>query len=317
MKNATTMKRIMLALAALVCAASFASAQDMAVATETYNNGVMALQGGDKSAALSYFTEALSLGQACGDEGAELVTNCKNAIPGIILSIAKGQINDGAYDDAIKTLDEAAAKAKEYGVDGIPAEAAELTTNAYLRKGTSLLKEKDMAGAAGALEKVVAADPTNGNASLMLGQALMGCADLDGAIEAFKVAAANGKADQANKMLGNIYLKQGQALLKGGKNAEAIEAFQTANSYVENPASYKLIASAYSKLGKTSASLEAYKKYLELNPTAKDAAGVKLTIAATAQKAGDKATAIEYYQQIVGDAQYGATAKQQLEVLKK
>ena len=307
----------MFALAALLCAASIASAQDMAAATETYNNGVMTLQGGDKAVALNYFKEALVLGEACGEEGAELVTNCKNAIPGIILSIAKGQINDGAYDEAVSTLAEAAAKAKEYGVDGIPAEAAELTTNAYLRKGTSLLKAKDMEGAAGALKEVVAADPANGGAYMMLGQALMGSGKADEAIDAFKSAAANGKEEQANKMLGNIYLKQGQALLKAGKNAEAVEAFNSANSYAENPASYKLIASAYTKLGKTSAALDAYKKYLELIPDAKDAAGVKLTIAATAQKAGNKATAIEYYQMIVNDPQYGATAKQQLEVLKK
>ena len=311
------MKKIMIALAALVCAASLASAQDMAVATETYNNGAMALQGGDKVVALNYFKEALALGEACGEEGAELVSNCKNAIPGVILNIAKGQINDGAYDEAIATLAEAAAKAKEYGVEGIPAEAAELTTNAYLRKGTSLLKAKDMEGAAAALKEVVAADASNGGAYMMLGQALMGSGKSDEAIEAFKSAAANGKEEQAKKMLGNLYLKQGQALLKGGKNAEAVEAFTTANSYVENPVSYKLIASAYTKLNKTSAALDAYKKYLELNPDAKDAAGVKLTIAATAQKAGNKATAIEYYQMIVNDPQYGATAKQQLEVLKK
>ena len=120
MIKVTTMKKIMIALAALLCAASFASAQDMAVATETYNNGVMALQGGDKATALNYFNEAMSLGQACGDEGAELVANCKNAIPGIILSIAKGQINDGAYDDAVKTLDEAGIVPICVGGGGIP-----------------------------------------------------------------------------------------------------------------------------------------------------------------------------------------------------
>ena len=309
------MKKIMFALAALVCAASIASAQDMAVATETYNNGVMSLQGGDKAVALNYFKEALSLGEACGEEGAELVTNCKNAIPGIILSIAKGQINDGSYDEAVATLAEASAKAKEYGVEGIPAEAAELTTNAYLRKGTSLLKAKDMEGAAGALKEVVAADPANGGAYMMLGQALMGSGKADEAIDAFKSAAANGKEEQANKMLGNIYLKQGQVLLKGGKNAEAIEAFNAANGYSENPASYKLIASAYTKSGKSKEAINAYKKYLEVSPNAKDADDIIFTIAATAQKAGDKATAKEYYNKLTGSAKYAAQAAAQLKTL--
>ena len=39
------------------------------------------------------------------------------------------------------------------------------------------------------------------------------------------------------------------------------------------------------------------------------------TIAATAQKAGDKATAKEYYGKLKGDAKYGAQAEAQLKTL--
>ena len=42
-----------------------------------------------------------------------------------------------------------------------------------------------------------------------------------------------------------------------------------------------------------------------------------LTIAATAQKAGDKATAVEYYTKLQNDTEFGATAKAQLAALKK
>ena len=71
------------------------------------------------------------------------------------------------------------------------------------------------------------------------------------------------------------------------------------------------------KAGKSAKALDAYKKYLEISPNAADAADIMVTIAATAQKAGDKATAIEYYSKLTGNAKYGETAKAQLAALKK
>ena len=75
------MKKIVLTLIAVALSASFAFAQDLAQATETYNNGANSLSAGDKNAALEYFQKALSLATACGEDGAELVGNIKNVIP--------------------------------------------------------------------------------------------------------------------------------------------------------------------------------------------------------------------------------------------
>ena len=313
------MKRIFIALAALAFTAGIASAQDMAMATDTFNQAATILndEEGDKTEALKLFKEALSMGELCGEEGEELVANCKKVIPGLILAIAKGQINDADYDTAVATLKEAAATAQEYEVEGIAEEVEELIPNAYLRKGTTLMKAKDYEGAVEALKNVVAVKPEDGQTYLMIGQALMQLGDNDGAVEYLLKAAEFGKADNANKLLSNIYLKQGMNLLKEGNNAGAIEALEKVNAIGENANAYKLLASAYTKSGKTANALDAYKNYLRLSPNAKDASGVKLTIAATAQKSGDKATAIEYYKMLVNDPQYGATAKQQLEVLQK
>jgi tetratricopeptide (TPR) repeat protein len=77
-----------------------------------------------------------------------------------------------------------------------------------------------------------------------------------------------------------------------------------------------MAATAYQQLNKPADCIASYEKYLELNPNAKDATGVKYTIAALAQTAGDKAKAKQYYEQILTDPQYGATAKQMLEQLK-
>ena len=123
--------------------------------------------------------------------------------------------------------------------------------------------------------------------------------------EALEKAAQFGKADQANKLLGTAYLKEGQAFLKEKKFADAIAALEKSNSYAESANAYKLLASAQTQAGKSKDAIASYKKYLEVSPT----------IAATAQKAGDKATAKEYYNKLTGDAKYGAQAAAQLKAL--
>ena len=311
------MKRLFVAVAAFALAAGIASAQDMSAAVETFNMGAQTLEA-NKAEALAQFKSALTQFEACdAEEAAEMIAQCKKIIPQTMVSIAKEQINEAQYDEALETLKEAAAVAEGYGQEEIAADAKELVPTAWSRKGAALLKAKDYVGAAAAFKAVVTLTPEDGQSQLLYGQALMQAGDNDGAIAALEAAAANGKADQANKLLSNVYLKEGMALVKANKSAEAITALEKANSYGESANAYKLIASANTKLGKSKAAIEAYKKYLEVDPNAKDAADVMFTIAATAQKAGDKATAIEYYKKLSGNAKYAAQATQQLGALQK
>ena len=310
------MKRLFVALAAFALAAGIASAQDFNAAVEAFNMGAQTLET-NKAEALNQFKSALTQFEACAEEeAAEMVAKCKEIIPQTIISIAKEQINEAAYDEALETLKEATATAEGYGLEDIALEAKNLVPTAWSRKGAALLKAKDFAGAAAAFKAVTTLNPEDGQNQLLYGQALMQAGDNAGAIAALEAAAANGKAEQANKLLSNAYLKEGMALVKANKSAEAIEALEKANSYVESANAYKLIASANTKLGKSKAAIEAYKKYLEVDPAAKDAADVMFTIAATAQKANNKATAIEYYKKLSG-TKYAEQAKAQLAALQK
>ena len=307
------MKRFFVALAAFGLAAAVVTAQDFKKAVETFNAGATALET-NKTEALAQFRAALAEASQCeGEEAAELVAKCKEIIPGTLMSIAKEQINEANYDNALATLAEVKTVAEEYEAEEVAQEATELVPNVYLRKGSSLLKAKDFAGAAAAFKELTAIEPENGQAQLLLGQSLMQGGDAEGAIAALTKANELGEA-QAPKLLSTTYLKKGQALLKAGKNAEAIEALEQSNSYVESGNAYMLIASAQTKAGKSAQAIEAYKKYLELSPNAKNAADIMFTIAATAQKAGDKATAKEYYQKLAG-TKYAAQAEAQLKTL--
>ncbi len=293
--------------------ATVAGAQSLNEATEAYNNGVQAMET-NKTEALAQFRSALEIATNCTEEeAAEFVGTCKTAITGALLSIAKDQINDAAYDEAIATLNEAKAAATEYAQEEVLAETADLISNTYMRKGSTFLKNKDFANAASTFQELVAITPEDGQANLLLGQSLMQSGKMDEAISALTKANELGESN-AGKLLSSAYLREGQALLKAGKNMEAVAALEKSNSFGENANAYKLIASAYTKAGKSAQSIEAYKKYLEVKPNAKDAADIMFTIAATAQKAGDKATAKEYYKKLAG-SKYAAQAEAQLKTL--
>ena len=307
------MKRFFVVLAALGLSAAVASAQDFNAAVDAFNAGAQAMET-NKTEALAQFRAALEQAQACTEEEApEFVAKCKNAIVGALLSIAKEQINESAYDEALATLAETKTTAAEYEEAEAAQEIASLIPNVYMRKGTTQLKAKDAAGAAATFQDLVALNPEDGQANLLLGQALMQSGNMNGAIESLTKAGELGEANAA-KLLGTAYLREGQAFLKAGKNNEAVEALEKSNSFNETSNAYKLMASAYTKTGKSAKAIEAYKKYLSLEPNAKDAADIMFTIAATAQKAGDKATAKEYYGKLAG-TKYAAQAEAQLKAL--
>jgi tetratricopeptide (TPR) repeat protein len=311
------MKKIILTLAAVILSAGLVSAQDMAKATETAQNANEALVAKDYAKALEGFKEALTLAQACGEEGEELVGTCKSVIPSIVLTIAKNAIKDAKYDEGIAQLDEAIKVAEEYENDDVIGEAATLIPQVKKQKALALYNDKDFAAAAEAYKDILSADPEDGASALRLALALTNLDDKDGAIAAFKQAAEHGQAANANKQLANIYLKDAQQLLKDKKYKEAMAACEESNTFSESANAYKLLASAAAQLKDNSKAISSYEKYLELSPNASDAAGINTTIAVLYQQAGNKAKAIEYYTKVQNDPQYGATAKQQLEALKK
>ena len=316
----TTMKKIILMFAAVVMAAGVMSAQDINQATESYNNGAMELQMGNNGAALEYFQSALTMGEALGEEGADLVANCKKAICSTNLAMAKELYNAKDFAGAVAAFEKTKEIAEGYGEAEIAADAAELIGQANLLKlnteGQAALKAKDYATAITCFTEVLAIEPDNANAALQLGQAYMRAKKYDESLAALETAKANGQEANAVKLISQNYLKMAQAAVKAKKFQEAVDFAAKSNSYVESANAYRMAASAYQQLNNTAECIASYEKYLELNPNAKDATGVKYTIAALAQTAGNKEKAKEYYQMILTDPQYGATAKQMLEQLK-
>ena len=149
------MKKLFAVLTALALAAAVAGAQSLNDAKEAFNNGVQAMDS-NKTEALAQFRSALEIAVKCTEEedAAEFIGTCQTAITGALLSIAKEQINEAAYDEAIATLKEAKAAAAEYVQEDVLAEADNLIPNVYMRKGSTQLKNKEFAAAAATFKEL-------------------------------------------------------------------------------------------------------------------------------------------------------------------
>ena len=310
------MKKIFLLFAAAVMAAGVASAQDINKAIELANNGNEAFQMGEYALAIDAFKQSLSVAEGLGEEGAEHANTCKTAICNIYLSHAKNLIKAADFDGALAKLDETIATANTYGEAATVESATALIPQVYMQKGNTAYKAKDMASAVAAYTKVVELNPENGDAYLLIGRAQAACGKMDEAVAAYEAAAANGEEAAAKKQLSTLFLKKAQANLKAGKSQETIDMAMKSNEYLESANAYNLAAKAAQKLGNNALCIQYFEKYLELKPNAKDAAGVTFTIAALYQQDGNKAKAIENYEKVVNDPQYGASAQEQLKTLK-
>lgn len=311
------MKKIILLAISAVFAAATVSAQDLEQATNTYNNGVMSLQIGDNAAALDSFKQALTMAEACGETGAEVAANCKNVIPGVMLSIAKDKIQSKDYDNAITSLNEAAAVAKEYGNTDVESEAGELIPQVLLQKANDLLKAKDFDNAVAAYNEAIAADPENGRAYLLLGSAYASSGKIAEAEAAYTKAGELGESSDAARQLTNLYLRLANSYYKAKKYAEAIQAAEKSASYDEDNANaYLIAANSAQKSGDNNAAITYFEKYISM-PKAKNVNAYTFTIAVLYQQAGNKEKAIEYYQKVTSDPTYGTQAQEQLKALQQ
>ena len=302
--------------AAVAMTAGIASAQDINSVTETYNNGAMELEMGNKEAALGYFQAALTAAEELGEEGMQIADNCKNTIPVLMNSIAKDYIKAEQFDAALEQLNKTIEAAGLYGNVEVAEDAKALINQTLMAKGNDLINNKDFAGAIEVYNQIMAAEPTNAMAALRLGMAYGAAGNTEEAEKAYLIAAENGQEKNAYKQLSNLFVKKAAAVLKTKNYAQAVEFALKSNEYLENATAMKVAGTAASALQKNAEAIQYLEKYLELSPNAKDAAQMKYTIAATAQVLGDKEKAKAYYEQILSDPKFGPTAKQQLETIK-
>ena len=315
------MKKIILAMAAFACSMSLMTAQDLATATATYNSGAEALTMGNKTSALEYFQKALTMAEALGDEGADVVANCKSAIPSVILSIGREFYNNKDFSNAKAKFVEAAEVAKKYGNQEVTAEVESLLPTVgkriALAKVNDAMKTKDIAGVLAGYEEAMAIDTTDANTALKYGQFLGNAGKFDDAVKYLELAARHGQEGNAKAVLSTTFLKKAAAQLKAGKYADAVTFAEKAISYKENAQAYLIAGQASQKANKNADAIANFEKYLEAAPTAKNAGAIAFTVGALYQQTGNKAKAVEFYKKVEADPQFGAQAKTLITSLSK
>ncbi|OQA13216.1 MAG: Tetratricopeptide repeat protein [Firmicutes bacterium ADurb.Bin356] len=130
--------------------------------------------------------------------------------------------------------------ANEFGKEETSFMAEDLIPQVLMQKANSLLNLKDFAAAAKTYKSILEINPNNGVAALRLGAALNSIGDTDGAVEAFKIAMANGQEDQAQKQISNIFLRAAASSLKAKNYAAAVEDALKVNEFGENAQAYQI-----------------------------------------------------------------------------
>lgn len=272
------MKRFFITLAALVLAAGLASAQDLESVTAIYNSGAEAYAMGDKAQAVEYFKKALDQAEGLGEAGKEVVDNCQNSIPGLVLSIAKDMIREKKYAEAIPQLNEAISFAEKFGNQDVIDEANEYMPKAMIQYGKGLAAAKKYDEAIATFQQVLDKNAEDGTAALYMGQALAASGKTEEAVEAYKVASANGQKAVANKQIATILLKKAAAQLKAKELEGAIATAIESNEYNESATAYKIAGTAATSLAKKDEAITYLSKYLELSPKAADAEQINAAI---------------------------------------
>ena len=309
------MKKIFLTLMVALCGLGFASAQDMEKATEIYNNAAEAIKT-DKAEAITLFEQALEMAGQLGEEGADIVAQCKGILPQLYMSVGNELYKDNKVDEAIAKFQKASELGEAYGDADVVEKAKALIPQIHMASANALLNEKNFEGAVAAYQKVIDADPANGQAHLRKGQALSALGKADDAIKAFELAAENGEEAAASKQLSNLYVKKAVACQKAKDMKGALENAQKSTQYVDNANAQKIIGISALSLKQNKVSADAFEAYLSMSPNAADKAQITYQLGTALVGAGDNAKACGYFKQIAQDAKWGEAARYQITTLK-
>lgn len=275
------MKKTLVTLLVALCAFSYASAQDLEQVTTIYNNAATAIND-DKAEAIKLFEQALEGATALGEEGNEIVGQCKDILPKLYSSVAKDALSAKDFEGALSKIEKAVEVAKNFGNEEIAAELDGLTPKVYIG----------------------------------LGAAKLAAGDTDAAVEAFENAKALGQEEIANKQLSNIFVKKAAAAQKNKDLKGALEAAQKSIEYLNNPTAQKIVGLSALSLKQNKVAADALEAYLSLSPEAKDKVQIMYQLGTALVAAGDNGKACGYFKQIAQDAKWGEAARYQITTLK-
>ena len=307
------MKKVLSILTIATISAISLFAQDMESATSMYNEGVTALNAGDKVTAIGYFEEALGQAAIIGPEADELAYNCQRNIPTLLNAIGKELAAANDIDSAVVVLNQAIAKAEEYGQNDLAAEAITLIPQLYMQQGNLFLNQKDYAAAVESYKKVVEANPNDAIGYLRLGQAARRVDDVETALTALTKASELGQKSAADKEIATLYLTMSNTELKAKNFESALEYAQKANEILPNPTSMQIAGTAALQLKNYAAAIENFEGFIAASPNARNIDQIRYQLATAYEATGDKTNACVNYKAILNNPQFAEYAKHKID----
>ncbi len=300
------MKRFILTIAVVLFALS-AYAQDLTFG-EAFNKANELYQAGKKVEAIAQYKVALNLATEAGEEGEEVVMQCKDYIPQILKQVAKEKVDNKEFDEALALYQDLKEIGTSWSNNELVEQAKSSICQIDMIKGDNALNNQQFDEAIAQYKKVLEQDEKNANAHIRIGMAENAKGNVDAAVEYIKKAKELG-AQNADDQLSNIYMKQLSVALNGKNYAAALAAAEKVNEIAENPQ-----ASMYG--GIAAYNLKNYNKAIALLKKAQPSANVNYYLAQSYDKAGNKAQACAYYKKLVNDAKFGSFAKQKVATCK-
>lgn len=321
------MKKIILTLAALVAVSSISFAQGLKEATDAAQGASEAYEAGNYEGALNGFRSALTKASALGDEGKELVGQCSEAIPKIMMSIAKKKANNGDYEGAVAQLEEIVATADIYkGSDALIMEASDLIPTVMMSQGRDFLKDGNFDAAAVVYQKLSDKYPQNGEVAFNLGQALSRSGDNAGALEAFKRCISLGyNVSDCESQISTLNLKAIKAAYDAGKLSTAVDGAVEAIKAGGDDSSSKntlvsIIGGCIQKAAlsskKPDEAVKYYNKLAEVDPNNSKLPSFAFLIGYGYYQAKNTAAAKPWLTKGLKDPKNGANAKKILDTIK-
>lgn len=256
-------------------------AQDLASATETYNQAREYAQQGNFDEAIAMYEEALSAAESLGEDGEDIVTRSERAIPSMYFEKAKAVFGENqqnpdpeAFDRIIAAFTEAQEAADEYGNEQLSTQSGQIVTQMHYNKAVNLFRNESYDASMQAVNTAIERNANYAKAHYLRARLLRDqeghslediVSAYDEAIQIAEQANDSETARAANNSIAAELIRRGYEESEASDFQDAIELYNRALNYMpeSTEANYRL-AEVNNKMAEWNQALEYANRALEL-----------------------------------------------------
>lgn len=295
-------------------------AQTQTDAINTYNQARELAQAKDYEAAISAYTNAITIATQLGAEGNDIKERSEKQIPKLYFSKAVESYNAFKSSPSIPNLDaaitnfgEAQEVGAESGDDEVSRRSTGVLAQLHYQKATMLFKREDFAGADASLNNAINTNSNYAKAYYQKGlvHKKLNPEDTDGIIGWFDRAIAVGTqvndrdvVRQANEASHSELLYKGAKAIEARRNSQAVDLLERSLEYNDTSSdSYYRLAEVSNKTGNTDNAIDyATKALANEQGGSTDKAKIYFELGLAHQVKGDNAKSCEAFK----SASYGS-----------